>query len=114
MLGGVTGRSDGIAPGLEMDFGYKNFSFYSESEYLFEFSSQENHFFYVWSELGYSPLRNFTAGMSVQKTKAYKTGFDIQRGIFVAYKAKFLEWKGYVFNPFSSDSFGILSMSVEF
>jgi len=114
MVGGVTGRSDGIAPALEMELDYRKFSFYSESEYLFEFSAQENHFFYVWSEIGYSPLRNFTCGMSIQKTKSYHSDFNVQRGLFLSYQAKFLEWKGYVFNPFSGDSFAILTMSVEF
>src|SRR5215470_15623227 len=40
----VFGNTNGLAPGLEMEIMYKRFDFYSESEYVFDFSSRENNF----------------------------------------------------------------------
>jgi hypothetical protein len=114
MLGGVVGNTDGIAPGLEITLDYKRFIFYSESEYLFEFSGSENHFFYVWTELGFQILKPFSAGVLIQRTKAFKSDFEVQRGLWAAYNFKHFTVQGYVFNPFSSDSYGILSLQYEF
>ena len=114
MVGGIAGRSNGIAPGMEATFGFRRFTFYSESEYLFEFSSKENHYFYTWTELGFEIFKPFSMGMVIQKTKAYQSDFVVQRGAWAAYAFNNFTLKGYVFNPFSSDAFGILTLQYEF
>ena len=52
----VFGNTNGLAPGLEIEITYKKFDFYSESEYVFDFSSRENNFFYDYSELAITPI----------------------------------------------------------
>jgi len=41
----AVGRTDGIVPGLGFTLSYKEFEFYSESEYLFDFASRKYKFF---------------------------------------------------------------------
>jgi hypothetical protein len=114
MLGFAVGNTDGFVPALELEASYKIFDFYSESEYLVDFASKENNFFYTWSELAVSPTDKLRTGLSIQRTKLYQTGFDIQRGIFAEYSFWKLTAGLYYFNPFSSSNFVIASLSAEF
>lgn len=114
MLGFATGNTDGFIPALELDATYKIFDFYSESEYLVDFASKENNFFYVWSELAVTPIDALRTGISIQRTKLYETGLDTQRGIFAEYSFWKLTAGAYYFNPFSDNNFVIASLSVDF
>lgn len=114
MIGFAVGNTDGFIPALELDASYKIFDFYSESEYLIDFSSNENNFFYVWSELGVTPFDALRTGISIQRTKLYQTGLDTQRGIFAEYSFWKLTAGMYYFNPFSTNNFVIASLSFDF
>jgi hypothetical protein len=114
MLGGVFGRTNGLAPGFELELSYKLFDLYSESEYLIDFSEHGNDYFYTWDELAISPVHFMRTGFTSQRTRVYSTGLDIQRGLF----AEFSFWKlttgVYYYNPFSPNEFGIFSLKVAF
>jgi hypothetical protein len=97
MLGGVFGDLTGIAPGYNASLGYKRFLLSSQGEFFFD-TGESDHFFYTWSELTYSPLDWLRAGVVIQRTKAYKTEFDIQRGFLVGVSFKKVELTTYVFN----------------
>jgi hypothetical protein len=114
MVGIAFGSTNGVIPALELDAAYKIFDFYSESEYLVDFSGKENNFFYVWSELAVSPVDALRTGMSIQRTRLYQTKLDTQRGIFAEYSFRKLTTGAHYFNPFSSDNFVIVSLSVNF
>lgn len=114
MLGFAVGNTDGFVPALELDATYKIFDFYSESEYLVDFASKENDFFYVWSELAVTPVDAFRTGISIQRTRLYQTERDTQGGIFAEYSFWKLTAGAYYFNPFSADNFVIISLSVDF
>lgn len=114
MLGVVFGNLNGIAPALEIDVAWKKLDFYSESEYVFDFTGNENNFFYTWSELAITPFENFRTGLSVQKTKLYQTDLDLQRGVFAQYSFWKLTTGVYYFNPFNEDTFFIASLGIEF
>ena len=114
MMGIAFGNTNGVIPALELDAAYKIFDFYSESEYLVDFSGAENNFFYVWSELAVSPVDALRTGMSIQRTRLYQTSFDTQRGIFAEYSFGKFSAGAHYFNPFSSDNFIIVSLSVDF
>jgi hypothetical protein len=114
MLGFAVGHTNGFVPALELEARYKHFDYYSETEYLVDFASNENNFFYVWSELAVSPIDKLRTGLSVQRTKLYKTEFDTQRGIFAQYSLWKLTAGFYYFNPFSSANFIIASLSTDF
>jgi hypothetical protein len=114
MMGIAFGNTNGVIPALELDAAYNIFDFYSESEYLVDFSGKENNFFYVWSELAVSPLDALRTGISIQRTRLYQTKFDTQRGIFAEYSFRKFTTGAHYFNPFTSDSFVIISLSVDF
>ncbi len=114
MIGGIVGNTDGIAPGLELTFEYKNFELYSESEYLFDMKEKENNFFYNWTDLTYSPNDNLWFGISGQRTRLYKTDLEIQRGVFAGLSIKEFELTTYLYNLFFDDPFLLVTLSKDF
>jgi hypothetical protein len=114
MLGGVVGLSNGIAPGLEFTFTYKNFELYSESEYLFDVNTSENNFFYVWTDLTYSAKDWLWFGLSGQRTRLYQTDLDIQRGLLIGGALKNWELTGYLYNLGFDDPFVLATLSFNF
>ncbi len=114
MIGLAAGNTDGIAPALELDATYKIFDYYSESEYLFDFSGKENNFLYTWGELGITPFNSFRTGFSYQRSKLYQSKFEIQRGVFAEYQIWKFTAGVYYFDPFSTDQFVIASLSFDF
>src|SRR4051812_37964642 len=81
----VFGNTNGMAPGLETEITYKKFDFYSESEYLFDFETKENNFFYIYSELAIRPIRPVRTGIITQRTKLFESKHELERGIFAEY-----------------------------
>ena len=114
MLGGVFGDTDGIAPGLELSLSYKKFDFYSEAEFLFSAGDKEEDFFYAWSELGFSPVDWLRVGLAGQRTRAYQTELEIQRGFLIGFSGKHVEFTTYVFNLGWEDPTVVLSLAVSF
>lgn len=114
MVGGVVGLSNGIAPGLEFTFTYKSFEWYAESEYLFETESNENNFYYMWSDITYSPKDWLWVGISGQRTRLYQTDLDIQRGLLVGGSYKSFELTGYLYNLGFDDPFVLITLSASF
>jgi hypothetical protein len=114
MVGGAVGRTNGIAGGLEFNFGYIDFELYSESEYLFDLESDENNFFYNWTDLTYSPLDWLWFGISGQLTKVVQTELEIDRGLLLGAAYKNWQFTGYYYNSFSDDVFFMLSLITDF
>ena len=114
MAGFIFGNTDGMAPGLETEIAYRKFDFYSESEYVFDFASRENNFFYMYSELAFKPIDPLRTGIMAQRTKLVETEHDIQRGLFAEYYFKRFRAGVFYFSPFSSGNFWIASVSVDF
>jgi hypothetical protein len=114
MIGGVVGLSNGIAPGLEFTFTHKRFEWYAESEYLVEFESNENNFYYMWSDITYAPNDWLWFGLSAQRTRLYKTDLDIQRGLLIGASYKSFELTGYLYNLGFDDPFFLVTLSVGF
>jgi hypothetical protein len=99
MAGGVFGDTQGVAPGYHLTITYGRFEFYSEGEYVVDVDDSANNFFYNWAQLGYSPLDWLKVGLASQRTRAYQTSLDIQRGFFVGFTYKSWSLTTYVFNP---------------
>jgi hypothetical protein len=110
LIGIVFGNLNGMAPGLELEVSYKLLDFYSETEYLFDFSDNQSDYLYTWTELGISPLHSFRTGISAQRTRLYQTGLDFQRGVFAEYSFWKLTLGFHYFNPFTDDHFFIASV----
>jgi hypothetical protein len=98
MVGGVFGETDGLAPGYHLTVSLGRFELYSEGEYVVDLKDADNDFFYNWAQLGYSPFDWLNAGLVSQRTRAYHTGLDVQRGVFVGFNYKSVSLTTYVFN----------------
>jgi hypothetical protein len=113
MIGGVVGRTEGVAPGYEFTLAWRGFELYSEAEFVIDTEDSSDSFFYTWSELTYSPLEWLRGGIVVQRTKAYESDFDIQRGLMLGLTYKQLDFAVYVLNP-DDDPTVVLGVSYEF
>jgi hypothetical protein len=98
MIGGVFGRTTGIAPGYLASLSWRKTELSTEGEFVFDTRDSVGSFFYSWMELSYSPLQWWRAGIVAQRTKAYHTGLDIQRGILVGFSHRGVDFTTYVFN----------------
>lgn len=98
MLGGVFGDKTGIAPGYRGSLSCWKIELYSEGEYFFEVGHSGGNFFYNWSELTLAPFEWFRFGLVTQRTRAYHTDREIQRGLLVAFTCYHLDLATYLFN----------------
>lgn len=95
MVGGVVGRSDGVAPGFLISLVYRRFSAATEGEYLIA-TDRAQSFFYTWSEISYSPAEWFQAGTVIQRTQAFQTRVDTKYGLLASFSYKNANFTTYV------------------
>lgn len=114
MAGGIAGNTYGIAPGLELTFGYFGFELYTESEYLFDLQDREGNFFYVWTDFTYSPLDWLWFGLSGQRTRLYETDLEVERGLLLGGGYRWFGLTGYLYNLGFDDPYFIITISVSF
>jgi hypothetical protein len=113
MVGGLVGSIDGAAPGYELTIDWWKLEFDSSSEYVIDFDDSSENFFYTWSQLGIFPVEWLQLGVAVQRTQAYESPRDIQRGLFASAEWRRLNAGLYVFNPDDTPSW-ILSVGATF
>lgn len=99
MIGGVLGDTSGVAPGYEGSLSWRALELYSEGEYLFDSDGTSGSFFYNWSELTLSPAEWLRFGLVTQRTRAYASERDVQRGLLVGVSYRSAVLTAYVFNP---------------
>ena len=114
MIGGVFGRTNGIAPGLEASLTYKKVALSISNEYVFDTTSKSGNFYYSWPQLTYSPLSWFRVGVVAEHTKVYHTNLSVGRGFLVGFSHKKWEFTTYIFNPGVADPIAILEVGVNF
>lgn len=114
MLGGVFGDLTGVAPGYNLALSYKRFTLSSQSEYVFDAADTSGNFFYTWSELTYSPWDWLRGGLVIQRTKAYKSDLDIQRGFLVGVSYRKIDFTTFVFNLGWTDPTVVLAVGLNF
>jgi hypothetical protein len=98
MLGGVFGKTAGIAPGYSTSLGWRWLELYSEGEFVFAIGRRGDSFFYNWTEFTVSPTGWLRAGVVMQRTQVYRSELDVQRGFLVGFSYKQLDVTGHVFN----------------
>jgi hypothetical protein len=114
MLGGVFGDLNGVAPGYEVTLSWWKLEFYTEGEYVVDVDDHSGNFFYTWSELRLAPLDWFHFGLVVQRTKAYETDLDIQRGFLLGFSFEPVDFTAYVFNLGWDEPTFVLSLGLGF
>ena len=114
MLGGVFGNTTGIAPGYKGLLSWWKLELYSEGEYVFDTGNSARSFFYSWSELSIAPVDWFRFGVVGQRTRAYRTDVDIQRGLLVGFTYKEMDFTTYAFNLDQDKPTWVFSVGVSF
>ncbi len=114
MIGGVFGDINGVAPGVEATITYKKLQLYSANEYIFDTNTKSGNFFYTWTQLTYSPVSWFGFGYVTQRTRAYQTPLDIQRGPMIEFTHKKMTFTTQVFNIGEASPTYVLSVGYTF
>ena len=82
-------------------------------EYVFDTDDSSSSFLYTWSDLTYALTDWLRAGVVVQRTKAYKSDFDIQRGFIVGITYQRADFTAQVLNP-DDDPIFVLGLGFDF
>ena len=114
MLGGVFGKTTGVAPGLRGSLRWWRLELYGEGEYVFNTRERADSFFYLWLELTLSPVDWLRLGPVVQRTRIDESELDIQRGFLVGLSYKRVELTAHVFNPDKNKPTYVMAVSVGF
>jgi hypothetical protein len=114
MLGLVFGETDAIAPGFKLTLGYGKLELYSEGEYVFDQEDSSENFYYSWNELTFYLTDALRAGLVAQRTRAYETELDIQRGLIIGFSMESASLAFHLFNPDKDDPLAVVSIAVSF
>jgi hypothetical protein len=114
MFGVVFGNTTGVAPGYELSLTYKRIELSSEGEYVFDTGNSADSFFYSWNELTYSPVEWCHAGLVSQRTRAYQTKLDVQRGVSLGFAYRKMDYTTYIFNAGWTDPTVVLALTYKF
>jgi hypothetical protein len=112
MVGIVAGRTDGVAPGLELTLSWGPVELHSESEYVLVFGGAGASFFYAWSELGFRPASWLRVGLAVQRTRRIHAPREVTFGPMLGVTLGKLEATFYVFDRGSERRFAALSVGL--
>lgn len=111
MIGAMAGATEGGAAALNVDMGFRRFSFYAQSQYNFSFSENWNKFFFNWSELTYQPLSWCYAGLTVQATGMHRSSQKWEPGCMVGFNFDSFSVPMYLFNIHQSERYFILGFN---
>jgi hypothetical protein len=114
MLGGVFGNTTGIAPAYKGSLSWWKLELYTEGEYVVDTGNTSESFFYNWSELTLAPVEWFRFGVVTQRTRAYESDREIQRGLLAGFSYKQMDVTGYVFNPDDSRPTVVVAVALNF
>lgn len=114
MLGGVFGRTNGIAPALTLTLEWGPLAFWSQCEYVFDLEDSSGNFFYAWSELSVSIVDWLRAGLVLQRTRVFLTNTEVQGGPLLGVSFWKLSATAYLFAPGQEDQFVAVSVAGSF
>jgi hypothetical protein len=97
MVGGVFGRTNGVAPGCEASLTYEKLNFWVSNEYVFDTGNRSNNFFYTWPQITYSPVDWLHVGLVAQRTQAIQS--DTQAGFLFGLSHQKMEFTSYILDP---------------
>lgn len=114
MLGAVLGNTTGVAPGVELSLSYRKIALTSNGEYVFDIRKRGDSFLYSWNELVYSPTGWLHAGLVAQRTRAYHTSLDVQRGFSVGVVHNKMDFTVYTLNAGWTNPTVVLNLGIDF
>lgn len=114
MVGGVFGNLNGVAPGYLLTLAHKRVQLYSQGEYVIDTQNHGGSYFYCWNQITYSPWDWLQVGLASERTRAYHTGLDVQRGVLVGFTHKKVNFTTTVFNFGWTTPTEVLSLGLSF
>jgi hypothetical protein len=114
MLGGVFGRTNGIAPALELALRWDPLELSSQSEFVVDLGDTSASFFYSWSEATVGLGSWGRAGVAVQRTKIVSTPHVVSVGPMAGASVGRFDATVYWFDPFASDEFVVIEAGATF
>jgi hypothetical protein len=114
MVGAVAGRTDGIAPALELTVAWGPLELYSESEYVVDLEESASSFFYAWSELSAWPTEWLRVGAALQRTRVFEAAREVSAGPLVGLAIWKLSATFYLLEPGRDEQFAIASVGASF
>lgn len=114
MVGGVFGHTRGLAPGWRLALSRGAFELTNEAEYVIDAQNSDDNFFYMWSELTWSPVEGLWVGLAGQRSRVFQSELDIQRGVLVGFTLKEIDFTAYVFNWGWTEPTLVFSVGMEF
>jgi hypothetical protein len=114
VIGGVVGRTDGVAPGCETSITWNKLNFSLDNEYVFSAASKSGNFYYAWPQITYQLLPWLRVGAAAQHTKFFQAEATIERGFLVGFDYKKYQFTTYVLNPGFSGQFVQFEVSMSF
>ncbi|MCK6459169.1 MAG: hypothetical protein L6Q95_04660 [Planctomycetes bacterium] len=114
MLGAVFGHTQGVAPGLEFDVVWKVLELYVEAEYVFDVDGTDDSFFYLWGEFTVNPTEWLSLGIVAQRTRAYDTDVEVDRGLLIGFHVRSVSATIYVFNLDQDDPYVMIGVGLSF
>lgn len=114
LLGGAWGATHAIVPGLLASAAYKRLDAYVEAEYVDDRAAGRDAYLYAWTELGFQAAAWLRLGAAAQRTRAYGTSRDLQRGPFAQATLGPVTLGAYWFNPGADTQVIVGSIGVAF
>jgi hypothetical protein len=93
---------------------WKVFELSLDNEYVFDTTSKSGNFYYAWPQFTITPVSWLKFGGVAQRSKTFATKVDVQRGFFVGFMHKKVEFTTYVFDPGTSSTTVVLEVGASF
>jgi hypothetical protein len=78
------------------------------------FGEEKAFFFYTWTQLTCSPVEWFKARYVIQRTRAYQTPLDLQRGLLIGFTHRNVTFTTNIFDPGQAWLSVVLSLGYSF
>jgi len=113
MVGGMAGKLKGGSFGLNSECSFGKFNFSSQAQYSVSAQTQNDNFFYNWSELWYQPLDWIYTGIALQHTRMYATNSLVDPGVLLGFSYNQWSFPLYSFNPFAGERYFVVGINWE-
>lgn len=113
MVGGLVGRTRGLAPGLVLDASWWKLELYSEILYVVDLGEPSGSTLHTWTELSLWPVEWARGGLVVQRTRPIQTGFDVERGLFAGLAHRHVTVTAHFLNPGSERAYTVFMLGLE-
>jgi hypothetical protein len=113
MIGCTFGSAPGLLVGYELTIAWWQLELYSEGELSWDPSGALESYFYTWTELRLALVDGLCIGGVVQRTRAFESQLDLQRGFLAGLDFEPVAATVYLFNPDRAPTF-VLGLDVRF